>query len=165
MPKGIEYSEEIVASICAEIASGKSLRKVCEMDGMPSRAAFHLWMNQHSHVFDQYTRARELRADARADRIDDLTDKVESGQLDPNAARVIIDAEKWQAGKENSKRYGDRINVDGNLGVTLNETQLESRVAFLLGKAGIAAIAGGAGAAQGEAEAVHALPGDGASQA
>lgn len=146
----VEYSPEIVDLICAEIAGGKSLRKVCDMEGMPSRAAFHLWLNQHPGVFDQYTRAREMRADARADRIDDLTEKVELGTLDANAARVIIDAEKWQAGKENSKRYGDRINVDGNLGVSLDDKQLESRLAHLLGKAGAAALARGEGAPEGE---------------
>lgn len=144
MPAGVEYSPEIVDLICAEIAGGKSLRKVCLMPGMPSRTAFHIWMNIHDGVFDQYTRARELRADARADRIDDLTEKVESGALDPNAARVIIDAEKWQAGKENQKRYGDRINVDGNIGVTLTDAQLGARVTHLLGKAGVAALIGGA---------------------
>ena len=32
--------------------------------------------------------------------------------LEPNAARVVIDAIKWQAGKENQGRYGDRIIVE-----------------------------------------------------
>ena len=35
-----------------------------------------------------------------------------SGQLDPNAARVAIDAQKWIAGKENARKYGDRQQIE-----------------------------------------------------
>jgi hypothetical protein len=36
----------------------------------------------------------------------------DSEYLEPNAARVVIDAIKWQAGKENNARYGDRIAIE-----------------------------------------------------
>jgi hypothetical protein len=69
-----------------------------------------------------YARAREHRADARADRIDEICDELHRGKLDPNAARVLIDAEKWQAGKEMPKRYGDRVEVDAKAGLVVVET-------------------------------------------
>jgi hypothetical protein len=34
--------------------------------------------------------------------------------IDPQAGRVLIDAIKWQAGKENQGRYGDRIMVEAD---------------------------------------------------
>ena len=49
---------------------------------------------------------------SRSDRIDDYIDQVKTGKLDANAGRVVIDAEKWQASKEQPQRYGDRIAAD-----------------------------------------------------
>lgn len=146
MKQPVEYSPEIVARICAEIASGKKLIDVCAMEGMPTRAGFYKWMKEHAGVVDMYTRAREERADIFADEIVEIADTEE----DPNKARVRIDARKWAAAKLNPKNYGDKIDVSGNLGVTLNDEQLESRVAHLLGKAGIAALARGEGEAEGQ---------------
>lgn len=151
MAKGIQYSEEVVQHVCALIAGGMSLRKACDEPDTPSRDTFNQWIMTRPDVSDQYTRAREMRADARADRIDDITTKVEMGLLDPNAARVIIDAEKWQAGKENSKRYGDKLSVEANVAVSMSDDQVNARVSQLIRKAGIALTAGGTAATEGEA--------------
>ncbi len=35
------------------------------------------------------------------------------GKLDPNAARVAIDAYKWAAGKRKPKVYGDKVAIGG----------------------------------------------------
>ena len=113
---------------------------------------------------DQYARARERRADARAERIDEITDEVKLGTLGANEARVIIDAEKWQAGKENSKRYGDKLDLSGDFNVRLPDDQVEARIAHLLGKAGVAGLIGGAREAEGEAQVLRDVPGDGPPQ-
>jgi hypothetical protein len=115
---------------------------------MPSKDTVFQWLMDDAEFSDQYARARERRADARAERIDDLCDDVKAGTLKPDAARVIIDAEKWQAGKENSKRYGDKLTLDGDMNLKLTDEQLESRLSHLLGKAGTHIAAGGAGAAE-----------------
>jgi len=59
-------------------------------------------------------------ADADADKIADVAKRVEDGLLDPNAARVAIDAYKWSAGKRRPKRYGEKIEVEntGTFAVT-----------------------------------------------
>ena len=144
-----EQRAEIAVRLCRGIAAGMSVSKCCAQDGMPSKETIFQWLMDDPELSDQYARARERRADARAERIDDICEKVETGTLGPNEARVIIDAEKWQAGKENSKRYGDRIQVDGDMTVRMPDDQLESRVAQLLGKAGAIGIAGGAGETEG----------------
>lgn len=180
MPKGVEYSQEIVTAICSEIAKGKKLVDVCAMDGMPTRSTFYLWMKDHPGVSDMYTRAREERAELIADEILEIADAPieepkadEDGKILPfeqsrfrqtlEQRRQMIDARKWAAAKLNPKVYGDRVNLDADVRIPVPDAQLESRLAFLIGKAGTALIARGAGEAQGEAEAVHALPGDGAS--
>ena len=154
-----EERKSIQDRVCNGIMNKLTLRKICEKEGMPSAETIRVWLLEDTEFSAQYARAREARADARSDYIDEIADEVKSGKLDANAARVIIDAEKWQAGKENSKRYGDKLNLDGDLSVKLDDGQIESRLAHLFGKAGIAISAGRGGEAEGEAEADHPLPG------
>ena len=55
------------------------------------------------------TRAREERADARQDYIDELAERLIAGDIPSDAARVAIDAEKWQMAKEKPKVYDNKV--------------------------------------------------------
>ncbi len=133
-----EYTEEekneIWEKVCYEIANGSNLDRLGKDKKFPGKQTLYNWRRDCEAKQDAYTRARENRADARADRIDNICKKVEDGKLDPNAARVIIDAEKWQAGKENNTRYGDKLELNGKLETKLSDEQLESQLTKLLGK-------------------------------
>jgi hypothetical protein len=80
-----------------------------------------------------YAGARRDRADVRFDRMDELLDKIERGDVDPAQARVMMDAIRWMAGKENAKHYGDKViaehtgSVDINIAATLQQKILEYR--------------------------------------
>jgi hypothetical protein len=95
-------------TICELIARKQTLNQICQLPDMPSHETVREWMMQEPALAANYACARELRADARADRIDEITAMIINGELDPQAAKVIIDAEKWLAGKEQPKRYGDK---------------------------------------------------------
>lgn len=116
------YSEEVAGTICMEIMAGKSLRTICAMEGMPAASTVYAWLGQYPEFSAQYARAREVQADMLADEIIEIADS----DLDPNRARVMIDARKWLAGKLRPKKYGDRVEldhkVDGNqpMQVTVN---------------------------------------------
>lgn len=99
------YSEELAAEICERIASGKSLRKVCEADDMPSISAVTKWLNSKPDFVAQYARARDGQADTYAGEIVEIADT----EPDPNKARVRIDARKWVAARLAPKKYGDKI--------------------------------------------------------
>lgn len=142
-----EKKQEIVKGFCRLVAAGYSIKRACASEGMPAESTIMLWLFEDDDFSEQYARARERRADARAERIDDLCEEIKSGTLKPDAARVIIEAEKWQAGKENSKRYGDKIHLDGDMNVNMSDEQLDARLAKLLGKAGAAGALGGEGSA------------------
>lgn len=101
--------KQIQDGFCRLIASGMSAKKACQVKGMVAESTVFAWLYEDEAFSEQYARARERRADARAERIDAICDEVRSGELKADAARVIIDAEKWQAGKENAKRYGDKM--------------------------------------------------------
>lgn len=111
-PPGDGYTPAIGRRICEQIAVRVPLYKICQQPGMPGEATVYAWRQKHSEFSENYTRARETRAESRADRIDEICDLVKSGTLDPNAARVIIDAEKWQASKEQPKKFGEKVEID-----------------------------------------------------
>lgn len=117
----VEYSQEIADRICGLIASGISLRTICEMEGMPSITAVINW-RARDNFLAQYTLARADAADAFADEImaiaddrsDDWVQDAESGQWKPdhdhiNRAKLRVDARKWIAAKLKPQSYGDRV--------------------------------------------------------
>lgn len=145
------YSPEQIAAhkatICQQIAGGKSLREICEAEGMPSRETVRVWLAEDGTFSGQYAQAREEQADFYADEIVSIADEAK----DANLARVRIDARKWKASKLDPKRYGDKLDLNHSGSVSmLSEEQLESRVAQLLGKAGIGVAPGGDGTTEGE---------------
>lgn len=107
MGRPSSYTPEIAEGICELVALGSNLERICKEDGQPDKASVYKWFRLHPEFFNDYTRAREMRAETRSDRIDGYCAMVLSGELGPNEARVIIDTEKWQAGKESPKKYGD----------------------------------------------------------
>ncbi len=109
-----EYTEEVATAFCAGIAEGKSVRTICEDESMPSTFTIMKWLAKNPPFALQYARARETRAHARFESIDAVLEDLRAGTIDPNAARVIIDAIKWQCGKENAKKYGDRLELSGD---------------------------------------------------
>ena len=109
------YTSELGARVCELIANGSNLFRIGEdnSNGLPGRTRLYEWRREIAEFENIYVRAREARADARADKIDETVQKVEDGELEPNAARVIIDAHKWQAGKEKPHVYNDKTIIEG----------------------------------------------------
>ena len=103
------YTQEQANAICAKLAEGESLRSICRRGDMPSLQTVYNWMQQVPGFVEQYARAKGDSADFHADRIISLAEDVVGGRLDPNAARVAIDAIKWTASKLEPKKYGDKL--------------------------------------------------------
>jgi len=102
----------IYHDICTLVACGMSIRKAVTAKGISSET-FYEELTKNDDLAKRYAQAREKRADARAESIDDLCAKVISGEIDPNAARVAMDAQKWLTARENPKRYGEKLDVTG----------------------------------------------------
>lgn len=100
------FTQEIADRICELLLEPLSLRKICEMDGMPSKTTVLKWLDQYPEFARQYARAREAQADAM---IDDTLDIADNKSLDPQDRRVRIDTRKWLAGKLRPKKYGEKI--------------------------------------------------------
>lgn len=148
MAYSTEEAQSIKDRVCLEITEGKSLRSICEADDMPSAETIRVWLIEDGDFSAQYTRAREEQADFYADEIIDIADTAK----DANLARLQIDARKWKASKLQPKKYGDKIDLNHSGAIEhLTDEQLESKLAILLGKAGVGLLAGGSGTAEGEA--------------
>ena len=106
------FDEAVANTICDLIADGQNLHRIGAMKDFPPRWRIYEWFKENQDFADNYARAREDRADWRASRIDNVVERLLGGEIDPSAARVAIDAEKWQAGKEKPQVYSDKIDVN-----------------------------------------------------
>jgi hypothetical protein len=114
------YPEDIRQVILDRIAAGESLRRVCQSEGMPDKATVLRWLSD-SDFATKYARAREVQADVLFDGMADIEQKIEDGELKPDAARVILDSQRWRAEKLKPKAYGSKVDVNhgGSVGVSL----------------------------------------------
>ncbi len=114
------YTPEQRAKACDEIlrgiASGKSLRSLCEGDDdwMPAASTFLLWVSEDTALAERYARARDARADVLFEEILEIADNKENRIPEAaNHARIMIDARKWAAAKMAPRKYGDKVAVGG----------------------------------------------------
>ena len=123
------YSQEITTAICARIAEGVSLRKICEMDGMPAKPTVFNWLARYPEFVDQYTRAKQQGAEVMAEELleiadDGTNDWIEKLDKDGNPigemlnhehvqrSKLRIDTRKWLLAKLQPKKYGEKIDLN-----------------------------------------------------
>lgn len=129
-------SPEIKDKICEQLASGRSLRSILDDDGMPASSAVFRELSLDKLFQEQYARAREAQADALFDEIQEIADDARNDWMERREdrgggyelngehvqrSRLRIDARKWMAGKLRPKKYGDSMNIDGEMRVGLIE--------------------------------------------
>lgn len=106
--------------ICARLAVGESLRSICKRERMPSMSTVFEWLRLDPAFAQNYTRAREHQAESYADEIASIADSAQGlDSAGVNAARLRVDARKWCASKLLPKRYGDRIDVQHQGGISV----------------------------------------------
>jgi len=124
MGRPSDFTREIADAICELIADGRSLRSICDDEGMPSKTTVFRWLAANEEFRNQYAYARETQADTYFEDVIDIADdsrndwmKV-SGEDDVGwrlngdhvrRAQLRIDARKWMAGKLRPKKYGDKL--------------------------------------------------------
>jgi len=101
----------MVDALLVQIETGKSMREVCRMDGMPDHTTVIRWMRDDAALATRYARARTAQADTLFDRMEAVEEAVAAGTMDSHAARVVLDSMRWRASKLAPKVYGDRLDV------------------------------------------------------
>ena len=119
MPAGrpSEFTQEKADRICELLASGKSVRSICEMDGMPERATFFRWIHNNVEFQNQYARATSARADAMFEEMFEIADDTaldEDGDEKAISERIQrsklrVDTRKWALARMNPRKFGERV--------------------------------------------------------
>lgn len=105
------FTEAMEEEIVARVAAGNDIAGICESVGI-SLATLHRWRELHPEFGEAYARGRSRSGEASESRIQRVMDDVRAGLIDANAARVLIDAEKWLAGKRAPRTHGDRVELE-----------------------------------------------------
>lgn len=101
---------ELIAIVCEEVVE-HGIMKACEIAGVSS-TSFFKWIGEKAEWAENYTRAREAVSYTVEPKIETILERMEGdGGIKPDAARVMIDAEKWLAGKRNAKVYGVKSDI------------------------------------------------------
>ena len=118
------YSSELADRVIERMVEGDSLRKICEIDGMPSRRSIFYWLKDNEDFHQRYEIARLMQVEYWAHEIIEIADNTsgdfiinEHGERvvdheNINRARLKIDARKWLMSKLHPRRYGDRVAAD-----------------------------------------------------
>lgn len=113
---------ELTQRALALVAGGMSLRKAAQTCGIGLTTALDA-IERHG-LSEQYTRARETRADVLAEECIEIVDD-KSG--DPARDRLRLDARKWFASKLHPRKYSDRIEHSGPAGGPIQTEDVGAR--------------------------------------
>ena len=76
---------------------------------MPSRETVRLWLLSEPDFLAIHARARELQAEVQAERMEEVEERVLAGEIDPNAARVVLGSMQWRTERMAPKRWGNKV--------------------------------------------------------
>lgn len=137
------YSRELAEEICNRMIEGKSILSISKEEDMPLERTIYFWLagrgisaEDHEIFVQMYTRAREGQADHFAAQTIDIVDE----EKDAAKARNRMIARQWYAEKLNPRKYGAKVQMDGNVNVTndLSTMELARRLGFILTQGALA---------------------------
>ena len=124
----IPITAELITRVTDQIATGRSLPKICKQDGIPCIGTLFKWLSEGEEedgrplckrFVSEYTRAREQQADYFFEEVSETREKVETGVYEAHQARIIFDILRWQAGKLKPSRYGEKLQVEQDTAITI----------------------------------------------
>ena len=146
------YTEEWAREICARLANGESISKICRDDDMPGLSTVYEWLDARKEFADRYARAREDQAHYYAAEIIEIADnsgldvtigpdgKITINNESVARARLMTDARKWYASKLAPKHYAEKslnevTGADGGAIQTADVTiDVARKLAFAMAK-------------------------------
>jgi hypothetical protein len=110
----------------AHVEEGELLKYALEKAGI-KRAMFASVLSGQRELAARLARAQEISADFLVD------DAIEAARSEPDVmrARVIAENNRWAASRRNSKKYGDRIDLNVTQTLDISGTLLEARTRML----------------------------------
>lgn len=133
------FTAELFASICDQLAQGKSLRKICKPQRMPDERTVRTWVIENREgCAEAYQRARNIGLDVMADELIEIADTPETGKTtkrDEKGAVVEVSegdmlghrklrvyVRQWYLAKLGRKKYGDKLDLGSDPEAPLSVT-------------------------------------------
>lgn len=115
MPTRFDWSPEVVASLCANIVGGMSIKQAVQEPGAPSEPTVYRKMAADPVFAEAMARARTAQQDHEADACVEMADA--ATPEDWQVVKLRIWARQWRAAKLAPKRYGDmqKVELSGNV--------------------------------------------------
>lgn len=112
--QGRSFSMELFEEICARVAEGESVSKICMEADMPSRFAFYSWLKTKPECVEMYNNALHLREELLFDETKDIVDDPDAGYDKVSVAHATLrfNARRWILSRMNPKRYGDKLSQE-----------------------------------------------------
>ncbi len=111
-----KFTPELGEKICAALAAGQSILAIARLEGMPPESTIRRWGRNPKwscgEFVAEYARAREDNAHHHFDRLQEIEARLEQEDIDPHAARVLLDSMKWRLAKQVPRSYGDRTALE-----------------------------------------------------
>jgi len=129
MGRPTDFTEELASAICERIADGESLRAICRDDNTPAQSTVFRWLADPTRADfrERYARAREAAIQAYEEDILDVsegvltyTDKEGNERIDTGDVqrrKLRADNLKWIMSKLAPKKYGDKLELGGSVGI------------------------------------------------
>ena len=112
--RSLMIDEGFWAKVFKRIGEGVSLRSIAEDHGV-AYSTLHDRIHADDERKRRYLEALTSRAMHHAARIEELVELVESGKLEPHAAKVAIDARKWIASRFHPRQFSERLALDARV--------------------------------------------------
>lgn len=133
------YKPKLAAQFCAAVAEGdKSIRAICKLPGMPSKATVFRWLAENEEFRKLYELARDEQAETHLDEVVELADNAKSTKIGVAKARLQIYARVELAQKMKPRKYGRQLQLTGEGGgavehkvTNLTDEQLDAKIAAL----------------------------------
>lgn len=130
---------EISEAIFERLELGESLVSICRSEGMPSVRTVLRWADEREDFGEEYRRAQAAAAEYLNHRISEVAESA-TDKDSAAAARVRIEAMRWQASKQAPRKFGDKLDLqvtpDFNLAAELQQRReklQERRATYLNG--------------------------------
>lgn len=122
-----KFTQKIADEICERLASGESLRAICEDEHMPVESAVRKWaLDDYQGFYAQYAKARQAQALRWADEIMEISDDGTNDYMETKEgnevvnhehiarSRLRVDTRKWLLSKLLPKQFGDKMTLGGD---------------------------------------------------
>lgn len=103
------FTPAVLDKIFSQMEKGVSLKKACEGLGL-ARSSFITYIDRNPELYEQYARAQRMGQDYQFETLDEYA---RESKDDPYTKKLYIDVLKWKLAKQQPKKYGDKLEVEG----------------------------------------------------